>query len=1166
MNLAENITEEDISIRQSDIKNIKQEKINISSEKNYNKLSFLNEKANLTPSANLNNPLVSLIYDSKKLKGFLKNNDNNQPSIINSTKTSITDNINNIRNNLISDSIKGKNNIYKVDEKESNKIFSINNNSNVKNNNNYNPKLNSDPINIDLYSNLKKKVNTENKDVSNLKQNGFTGNSSKNNNYLNFNLNPNVLNNNPKTVSQVQKINPIQSDKTNKDNNSGNNINYKQNQINLMNNNSNNPNSNSLTNKSNFTELNSQEERARNHNFIPPSNINKNRGHINSVSRSPKNRNNNNINYVNTSQPLNIVTNNNKDKEVNSLVNSNKNKFKEFDKIIQNQINDVVIKNNAVCKKQKEVNNQNRKRFKNNSTDNNPIGKNGNKKFPLFNHNGILDLRNKLNPNRKIVKLESADKLNVDNNIQNNSINFSSEDDDNENIGIGKNKNIHNFNQNNLQQNALNNQLEENPSELDILQNLEKNFQNPLNKPSNDFSINNLNKKNRNFNNENLENKHRLSNPKQIKYDVNNIFLNNYEVSCSKNNQGIIGLNEIDIDKNLLEISEIFSTIDKNADYSRAKNFYNKEKSSNNNIININRSNLNDDLTLILSPKEIVALSYSPNIFNVELKSQMFVDKNKQKSFTPENGKSNNFIENENNNFINEKNILNNNFGVNKNSKEENNLLISKENQGGLRENIISNVNSNLLNYQNNQRLNNLNVQKFINSGTNSFKNQNSEIKNPKSDNNINSNNKININNIGQSRYFNNLNINVNAEIKEKLNNFNEFNQVHKNNPNQINQKNKDSLQKFDMKLNNNIINSYNNSNNIDSKKIQEDSVSSFNELDLNKNNNKKLNINNYKIISNNGFTNEKEMLENLESNKFEGNIIRTNLKDFSSNIKQKKIITIETELKQVKFIDTNVLTNVESLGSENKYYQMHSNRSNEKQKINLLKQARLERQSHRRSESHNMYNLDTGLICRDNKIKPLEYIPNSNEHRDSCPQTFNSIMDSNKFETRGFNKNTVDFFNEYKKNKNCNSNYKSGEVNLIQNHHFISEQMNTNAKDFNFNEKDINELTLNSGVNKANSSNNNNVHFVYASKFASNNCDNQKSNIGNLMLNSNNDINSQFLNKHNGTTKKRSGLDVVDEGPLEVMDDEKLTIEEESMKSVNKSKNPKLLNSLENK
>lgn len=1076
-------------------------------EKQINELRNVNKKNSYGPNEaecikkNPDNYILAL-YDSRKksyannIKGdsfnqnnFLKNNANEQ-ILLNHKQPS------NFGNNI------------------SNKDFKKNINTGNNKSNNFNiKKKGSMPSSIEL-KNLQISSNGNN--------NVYSKQHSSNANLVNKN-NIASSGNNKGLISQVQirKINLIQMEKNKQD--SCNNL------INL-------------NIKNNIPEPNN-EENQRIHNFIPNYNIQVNRlkEARSSVSRSPKyrnfsnnlqninlnyNNNNNNPAAVNKNFNLNIIPHRDKvaeekerEKDLNALLHENKNKFTELDKRLENQLNEGIINlnlndirnininnnnncNNLVSKKAKDSKIKNRKKFKNHSSDSNASAKLGFgfQKFPFFNHKGVF--KYKFNPNKKIHKTDSANKILAENIEPNNSINLSSSDEQTEN-----NENNPNNNDNYFKKNYHNNnfEVEKNCTELDLLHNLDKNFEN-LNKKKTKAmiqqSINNINELQLN-----CQSKAEKENTNDYNFNkINNIFLNNYDLAS----KGRINLqNEMSNLNNLSEISEIFSS-----------NNDNRLRTSENNIKllsinkswNINNNSQTDDLTLVLSPK-----GFDPAVSinnNVEFKSNFFIEKNKNKSYSPDNTRAN--LPNNNNkakniSVINPNKLVTNPNNFILNTIESNRPAAAAGDANNLLASQIANQNSLQAN-----RINTINIQKFLNTG------------------NANTNNNNNNSNLNEN-YFPNA----------------------KNKSNEINNLALSS-QRSNISSNTNT-----NNTNINMNIYTNDQLSE-----------------NYNINNNNN--------NNLKQMKFTANIYELN-----ENINNvvRKISNISSRDREPRHIEDNNFGNFNNANFGIRSNNAHSNnngnshqrtRSTDKQ-INLLQLARLERQQNKKLDSVNSNNelndmLNRNIsLNRDNKVKTLESycllsdlkrerennnIINNNHHSPS-PNPINSSIDAAKLEAKGFNKHTVEFFNDYKKSKN-NTNFKSHELN----DNLLTSQNNTNFHNYIVNEKDM--LTEAFGINNINSnlysyneSNNENLNTDNTQRgltnFASNNLNNHDRKLNPY----NNDINSHFR-KINETNHKLFGLDIVNEGSLDIVEESKLTIDEDVVKHLNYQKNPKLINSIE--
>lgn len=141
------------------------------------------------------------------------------------------------------------------------------------------------------------------------------------------------------------------------------------------------------------------------------------------------------------------------------------------------------------------------------------------------------------------------------------------------------------------------------------------------------------------------------------------------------------------------------------------------------------------------------------------------------------------------------------------------------------------------------------------------------------------------------------------------------------------------------------------------------------------------------------------------------------------------------------------------------------------------------------------------------------------------------------------------------------------------------------NTNNFNYCEKDIHDLNSNLALsnkidNYKNTNSNNDYiqnqseNFIYnnntnpnrfGSNFKSNNYDNRKN--PNIIMTNNYEINSNHLKKQTVTANNKNlELDVVDEKSYDVIDEDRMTIEDEMQRNNINSKNPKLLNFIENK
>ncbi len=638
------------------------------------------------------------------------------------------------------------------------------------------------------------------------------------------------------------------------------------------------------------------------------------------------------------------------------------------------------------------------------------------------------------------------------------------------------------------------------------MQNLDENFLNkfskvPLNSPNVYQDKYDFKKENNSIN--------------QNKVDFNNVFLNNYEINSKNNNN-----NDISINKNLLDISEIFS--------SNYENNKIKGVNANDRLCNKknNQNNINDDLTLILSPKGVEGITSYSNVLNIEFKSNFFIDQNNQKSHPPDNSKINFYGNNHPNNYLIEANKQQNN-------KYKNTLDNSFDNHFGIKDNIINNIYTNTVNSQNTNRLNNINVQKFLNKGENSFKmNKLNDIKfeNSTFDKNMNLYNNLYQDSAGnevkKSKYYNNP-VNTNENLKDVIEN-NNLNHIHKRIDTNIfinknkNWKNTDFEDKANQPLNNNNIQFKNKHiNNHDVKQSVKDHHLPFNE-----------NITKYSNLNEFNITSEKKRNFTDNPNSHMEVDIRISNLDINSNLNLRRNIknknkstSSNSKLNNIKYTNIYNFGNIENILGENKNYNVHSSEKSNEMPFNLLKQARLERQ-HKKSESLNAYEFDNN-INKEKKIKQIDSTSIFNDHQDNSSGNFNSLKDSNKNDKKGFNKNTVDFFNDYKKQKNSPGNLKVPNLNSLNNN-YISLQ---NTDNYNYNDKETNEMMSDLGINFINSFNNNirNNEFIrisennynhqqdkFPNNFTSNNYDNQKNFSSHVIKNNNNnEINCTNLKKY---------------------------------------------------
>jgi len=1089
------------------------------------KFNFQNEE-NITKKSTYANIHNSPSNDSKKLYALNVNN-NSIPKNKDVQKESATDCVLNTRNILNTEEIKSKKSTNINMNNHSKKSVLIQNNLNINNLINANPKKkNSMP------SNMESKVMNYN----NCKQQIKLGNPASRNNSNGMNQNNNLQ----KNISQGKHIDIKKIDNKQKNNSKYTN-NLKHNSNKLI---------NRKNNKDNNELINTHENLDKICNMISMGSIHKIRNNVCSVSHSPRNRKNS----YNNNQAINVFQNLEKEKELNALININKNKFKEYDKIIQNQINLVMINNNnMINQKPKELTDK-KKIYKHHSTDNNANKKIGNKKFPLFNHNGVFKI--KVKSNKKRAKIDTLNKLKIENKTDDNETNKSNTSVENEDNDNEKNSNLNILYMNHKMNNNYNNDKnkDDNATLLNIYKNLDKSLDNaeiktPIAK--NDFIGNFIDRK-------------QVSSYKKEKIDLNNIFLNNLEINSKSNAK--LANKETSIDKINFDNSEIFSTYnDKNQDNSKLHSTLGNEKFSNKKLKNLYNNNIfNDDLTLILSPKGIEGNYSGSNFYNLELKSSLFFDKNNQNSLCSE---------------ILNTNLIRNDYKIDKNKIN---------NTSDHQENILTNMNSNVLNSQTNIRLNNINVQKFINKGGNISKYNNLQSVNS-TNSNIDSNLNINTNlKILQSNSFNqkdfiaskfinvpNNNTNTNENIrnlsnenikKDHFTNFNE--QITNLSPNnemvKDNFMNSSHKYKFlESNLNNckkNLINnSVDNSNSrdfkdLDSKTRAKNNFNCLNDFDLKEKFTKNFNLNNFKINPSNckDFSEnscdigEKEIKNFIEnSSKY-----KKNSNDFKSKFENDFLRKANSECFDTENTNTNIIT--------------------ERKHINLLKMARLEKQKHKKSGSLNQKELESN-----NKIK--YHNSNTADSKANRNNTYD-IFSSGKLEIKGFNKNTVDFIYKYQRNKESRSNSKSKSVDeSSKNFNFFGLNNIDNPNklrniQYNENEKNQYNSNLTNDCNQINANKNNEISFnnvlninKFGRNFSSENFNDRK-NFNSHLINNKYNINNLHLRNSSGTNNEDLSLDVVDEVTLDIVEETKMTIEEELQRNVVNSKNPKLINSLEKK